>query len=268
MDIVQLNKLEKPTSIEEFKCWFTKKFDYSPQQYEGYYQMCTTNLRETFINSPFWKAVQKELPNIDDRYRIEKGYKLLTTTEVPEIYIKSLDSLIIKAYRKNILNNTFFPERPKDGWISHHNWFTNINDILRTTIVVKYIDGVEFLLKELYTIAEQNSCKLNYSLEAREEGYYAAHAGIKINLKIYNMLYAQEDIELNIGIQVTTELQEIIKTLLHKHYEKNRKSITPPNYKWQWDYKCDEFASNYLGHIVHYVEGMIVEIRDKQNNKQ
>lgn len=147
MDIVQLNKLEKPTSIEEFKCWFTKKFDYSPQQYEGYYQMCTTNLRETFINSPFWKAVQKELPNIDDRYRIEKGYKLLTTTEVPEIYIKSLDSLIIKAYRKNILNNTFFPERPKDGWISHHNWFTNINDILRTTIVVKYIDGVEFLLK-------------------------------------------------------------------------------------------------------------------------
>lgn len=267
MDIIQLNINEKPTSIEQFKGWFNQKFNYSPAQYEGYYQMCTTKLRETFINSPFWKAVSRELPNINDKYQIEKGYQLLTTTDVPEICIKSLDSLIIKAYRKNILNNTFFPDQPKNGWISHQNWFTKINDILRTTIVVKYIDGVEFLLKELSIIADQNSCKLNYSLEAREEGYYAAHAGVKIKLKIFNTSFLQDDIELNVEIQVTTELQEIIKILLHKHYEENRKKITPPNYKWQWDYKCDEFASNYLGHIVHYVEGMIVEIRDKQNRK-
>jgi hypothetical protein len=28
-------------------------------------------------------------------------------------------------------------------------------------------------------------------------------------------------------------------------------------------YKSDEFAINYLGHILHYLEGTIVEIRDK-----
>lgn len=267
MDIVQLNKLEKPTSIEEFKCWFNKQFDYSPHQYEGYYQMCTTNLRETFINSSFWKDVEKTLTEINDKYQIEKGYQLLTSTHVPQIYIKSLESLFIKAYRKNILNNKSFPDQPVGGWISHNNWLTDINDILRTTIVVKYIDGVEFLLKELSIIAERNSCKFDYSLEAREEGYYAAHAGVKIKLNVFNTFFQQEVKEFNIEIQVTTELQEIIKTLLHKHYEKNRKSIKPSNYKWQWDYKCDEFASNYLGHIVHYVEGMIVEIRDKQNQK-
>ena len=33
---------------------------------------------------------------------------------------------------------------------------------------------------------------------------------------------------------------------------------------WQWNYKSDEFAANYLGHILHYVEGMIIEIRDKK----
>jgi len=30
------------------------------------------------------------------------------------------------------------------------------------------------------------------------------------------------------------------------------------------DYKSPEFSSNYLGHIIHYVKGMIVEIRDKE----
>ena len=136
MDIVQLNKLEKPTSIEEFKCWFNKQFDYSPHQYEGYYQMCTTNLRETFINSSFWKDVEKTLTEINDKYQIEKGYQLLTSTHVPQIYIKSLESLFIKAYRKNILNNKSFPDQPVGGWISHNNWLTDINDILRTTVQI------------------------------------------------------------------------------------------------------------------------------------
>ena len=38
--------------------------------------------------------------------------------------------------------------------------------------------------------------------------------------------------------------------------------------KWQWDYKSDEFSANYLGHILHYVEGMIVEIREKQKKEE
>ncbi len=71
--------------------------------------------------------------------------------------------------------------------------------------------------------------------------------------------------KLNVEIQITTQIQEIIKVLLHKHYEENRKTTVPKDYKWQWDYKSPEFSSNYLGHIIHYVEGMIVEIRDKES---
>ena len=68
---------------------------------------------------------------------------------------------------------------------------------------------------------------------------------------------------MNEEIQVTTQIQEIIKTLLHKQYEEKRKVNTPKDYKWQWDSKSPQFIPNYLGHIVHYVEGMIIEIRDK-----
>ncbi len=42
-----------------------------------------------------------------------------------------------------------------------------------------------------------------------------------------------------------------------------RKLLKPPDTKWQWDYKGDEFATNYLGHILHYVEGMIMDVRER-----
>lgn len=55
--------------------------------------------------------------------------------------------------------------------------------------------------------------------------------------------------------------------MLHKYYEDKRKGIREEDIKWQWDYKSDEFATNYLGHILHYVEGMIMEIREKQKEE-
>ena len=259
---------KKPENINDFKIWFSKKFDYDPKLYQNYYNVAADRLRDSFVKSSFWEAVKRQFSNINDEYRKLKGYQLLTTNEAPDIYIKSLDSLLIKAFRKNILNNEQYPEEPNGGWITPENWFTSINDILRTTIIVKYLDGVEFLLEKITIIARENSCDFTYSLEAREEGYYAAHGGAKITLDLVGKDFAPKQERINVEIQVTTELQEIIKNLLHKYYEENRKKTKPKDYKWQWDYRCDEFASNYLGHIVHYVEGMIVEIRDKQITKK
>jgi hypothetical protein len=54
---------------------------------------------------------------------------------------------------------------------------------------------------------------------------------------------------------------------LHKYYEERRKRIKEENIKWQWNYKSDEFTVNYLGHILHYVEGMIMEVRETQKEE-
>jgi hypothetical protein len=52
--------------------------------------------------------------------------------------------------------------------------------------------------------------------------------------------------------------------MLHLHYEKRREQRAgPESDAWKWDYKSDEFSTNYLGHILHYLEGVIVEIRNK-----
>lgn len=44
------------------------------------------------------------------------------------------------------------------------------------------------------------------------------------------------------------------------------KMIKKKDVKWQSDYRSNEFNVNYLGHIIHYIEGVIINVRDKQNN--
>jgi hypothetical protein len=62
-------------------------------------------------------------------------------------------------------------------------------------------------------------------------------------------------------------LQEVLRKLLHKYYEEKRKREKREDISWQWDYKSEEFAVNYLGHILHYIEGLILEVRDRPGGK-
>jgi len=75
-------------------------------------------------------------------------------------------------------------------------------------------------------------------------------------------------IKISIELQITTQLQEVIRKLLHNYYEERRIRLKEEDLKWQWDYRSDEFATNYLGHILHYIEGMIMDIREKQEEKK
>ena len=256
--------MKKPENEKEFTDWLKSKFGFIiDDKYKFYFETVTNQMKNDFENSLFWNKLNSELIEINDKYFVEKGVHLLIPSNKPKIYVKSLESVIIKAYRKNILNNSEFPEPPKDGWILPDNWFGNINDILRTTLTVKYLDGVPFIITELSKIANNLKLIFDSSFEAREEGYYAAHSGVIHPFYIPDQNFSPYKINLNVEIQVTTQIQEIIKTLLHKHYEQKRKIEKPKDYKWQWDYTCPEFIPNYLGHIIHYVEGMIIEIRDK-----
>lgn len=261
-------QIDKPANFDEFKIWFNLFLGFEiDTSYAYYYTTVVRQLKNDFEESIFWQKILHELNEINDKYFMAKNVHLLTSVEDPKILTKSLDSLMMKAYRKNILNNNNFPNEPIGGWITPENWFESIKDVVRTTITVKYLDGVQFLVSELEKLTLDHGFYFTSSLEAREEGYYAAHTGIVFPISMPDQSFNPIDKKLNIEIQITTQIQEIIKTLLHKHYEENRKVLTPQDYKWQWDHKSPEFTSNYLGHIIHYVEGMIVEIRDKESSK-
>jgi hypothetical protein len=131
--------------------------------------------------------------------------------------------------------------------------------------MVKYFDGVKFLATKLTEESERASLRCHTILQAREEGHYAAHFYVSFDCQITSMKREPESIVTTAELQITTQLQDVIRAMLHKHYEARRQHQRPSD-DWKWDHKSDEFATNYLGHILHYVEGMIVEIRDKQRS--
>jgi hypothetical protein len=240
---------------------FQIDFQKKPQQV---YKYVIQKLQNDLENSSFWQDLQLNIKNYNDEYYLQNEYSLMRVEKIP-IFQKSYDSVINKSFRKNILLNTNFPDPPNKGWILPENWFTEIKDLLRTTITVRYLDGVEFLAEKIRDLCMEHNFQFVVDYEAREEGYYAAHITIFGNFSIVDNEWNEKEISFPIEIQLTTQLQEVIKGLLHKMYEENRISSNKEvDKKWQWDYKSKEFSSNYLGHILHYVEGMILEVRDKQ----
>lgn len=262
--------MRKPENIEEYKKWLKSELDIiiEPRTI-NYYNLTTKSLKLKMEESEFWKDFTTSLSQFNQEFTVKTDYQLLIPELKLDIYTKPFDSLFLKTYRKNVLNNSNWPNQPEGGWIIKDNWFEKINDIIRTSVFVKYLDGVEFLGNKLQKYSEKHKLDFNIDFEAREEGYYAAHANVKKEFEVEDIKWDTIKFKVNFEIQITTQLQDVIKKLLHKYYEKNRKKIDKDkNLKWQWDYKSDEFSSNYLGHILHYVEGMIMEIRYKQKIKK
>ncbi len=266
-------RADNPKDIDSFIAWLSKYHSYDYRKYPNYYNIAVRELERNLKESMFWSGLRNFLIDVDAEYHEKMGNPLLETCEPPPLNIKSLNSVIEKAYRKDVLKNESFPEEPrKGGWILPNNWFASLHDILRTTIIVRYLDGVDFLLQRLKEYSEDKGCEFTFDYEARENGYYAVHTGTTVELQMpqYDDL-SPININLSVEIQITTQLQSIIKDLLHTYYEKDRVSPNTVSNKWQWEYKSERFNTNYLGHMVHFIEGMVVELRDKQqknsNNK-
>jgi len=253
---------EKPTSAGEYKRWLAKEHGCECDRVEPYYDSVTSKVKADLEKGPFWASLKHELREFDDQYQGLTGFPLLMGGQDLEIHVKPFESFVLKTFRKNVLNNRRWPGEPDGGWFIPNACFARINDVLRTLLVVKYMDGVQFMAARLKALCDGKKIDYRDFFEAREEGYYAAHTYMKQTFEIPKMNWDTQMVELSIEIQVTTQLQETIRKLLHRYYEEKRGRVDKE--RWQWDYKSDEFAANYLGHILHYIEGMIVEIREKQ----
>lgn len=259
---------KQPQNIDEYKKWLKDKHDIEiSDRTERYYASVTSKIKLDLEDSDFWTQLTKNLREYGGEYLVKTGYPLLIPRFEPELREKPFNSFLLKTFRKNILDNQCWPDEPEGGWILPNNWYSKINDIIRTLFVVKYIDGVEFMIERIKSLCKQHGMECRVYLEAREEGYYAAHLYTKREFEIPKITWDTEKLDVFIEIQITTQLQEVIRKLLHKYYEDRRKRISEEDTKWQWDYKSDEFVANYLGHILHYVEGMIMEIRERQKEE-
>ena len=255
---------QKPQNEDEFVKWMEAKFGVQNEQARSYYESNAARLLKSFQEHPFWKTIGERLKEWDTEYYKEKGFHLIATSELPKVVSKPYKSLLNKAYRKDCLKNKVFPNEPEKGWVCPDTWFDMIHDIIRTSFIVRYLDGVKYLDQRLSQVAKDVGCHYSCSYEAHDDGYYAAHVAVVLELSIVGMDWQETSHQIEVEIQITTELQEMVKNLLHVYYEDNRRKVIPQDYKWQWDYHSEQFVPNFLGHIAHYLEGMIVEIRDKQ----
>lgn len=262
-------KNDKPEYPQGYQKWLKGTLGCeSGQRMENYYQTVTNKVLNSFGTSTIWQEIIKNLQNINQRYYLDTNYYLLISPDQPSLSYKPYVSYINKTYRRNISQNPNWPEPPNNGWINPQKDFDKINDIIRTCFVVKYLDGVKYLVDEIKRKCDQNNHKFKIDYEAKEEGYYAAHFYIEYNCEIIDTEWKPLLRTFSIELQITTQLQEVIRRLLHTYYEKQRMLLTASeDYKWQWDYKSEEFSANYLGHILHYLEGMILEVRNKQAEK-
>jgi hypothetical protein len=226
---------------------------------QNYFEVVSKTIRDDIESCCFWNKLMQEYPNIGTKYQIFSKYELFTKTEFPKLLIKSFDSLLVKSFRKNVQENKKWPDEPENGWILPTNWYEKVNDIIRTLFTVKYLDGVEWLTDGIENVAKSTDTKISKTLEARQDGYYAVHLYVSSKTEIPREDFDTKHINFTYEIQITTQMQELIRILLHKYYEENR--INGIKKDWQWNYKSNEFGTNYLGHIIHYLEGMIMDIK-------
>ncbi|NOV01327.1 hypothetical protein [Paenibacillus planticolens] len=260
--------MEKPKDIEGFKIWYEKKFNSKiDQPKKNYYDQVTQALKQQISTSNFWTGFTDELKELSHEYLLTTQYEFMASAiQTPELYLKPFNSYIDKLFRKNVIDNKNWPECPEGGWYKVESSYNRIKDLVRTSFVVKYLDGVELLATKLERFGAQTGNNIVVSFEAREHGYYAAHLDVGFQLEIPKMSWETEAIYCSFEIQITTQLQEVLKKLTHQYYETRRLDLgtNEQNKKWQWDYKSEEFTANYLGHILHYLEGMILEVRDRR----
>lgn len=236
--------------------------------HEDLYRNFTGSLVERCERTDFWKLLLHELAERNAEYKLAtKHYSLLMvgTSPVAVVQAKSWDSLLQKTYRKNVLHNADYPSPPPGGWITPENWFQGVGDILRTNIIVRYLDGVQVVVKQIESTATAVGLPPpKVTQEAHDDGYYAVHVDVELPIKVPDRVYSLQTETFRLEVQVSTQVQQVIHSLTHTFYDDAKRKVLDPGNVWQWDYSCRQFIPNYLGHVLHYVEGMIMHIRERQ----
>ncbi|HZF52048.1 MAG TPA: hypothetical protein VE093_25520 [Polyangiaceae bacterium] len=171
---------ERPASPADFVKWAKSNLGVDLEA-EGASSKYDFNVRVALSHvheSPFWSGFAQELLAIKSEYARATSADLFMSTDLPGIRLvsKPFASVVDKMFRRNVLLNKQWPS-PTLGkhWITPDNLYEQFDDLIRTTITTKFLDGPEYLLAALKSYAERQGHKTYIRVHSREEGYYAHH---------------------------------------------------------------------------------------------
>lgn len=233
------------------------------------YTQLITYIKLTIEQSAFFLDLQKSLSSWNHEYINQTSHPLLMNDELAGLNSKPYNSVLDKIYRLSILQNPHYPNPPtldwrsqnKTGWITLTTLFDDLNDLVRTKISCKFIDGPELLAKKIQALASRHDLICFYSSKNHDDGYYAYHAYVKHPMELY-INGSTIKIEPLLEIQISTQLKDVMYEILHNFYAEDRSKSSPKD--WKWDIGTPKFRSGFLSHTLHLIEAMIVDLRDKK----
>jgi hypothetical protein len=259
--------MDRPHTIEEYLAWAKSAFsiDFNDRAYVNLYNANLNNAVNSISESAFYTGLDNKLQDWGEEYKLQTGSILLMDSGGLTLLKKPYSSAIDKSFRRNVLWNKRFPEEPQKGWMLPENFFATLNDVIRSTLVCKFIDGPSFLANKLAEYATGLSLDSTSYTQERDEGYYAQHFYVKFQIDLLDISLRDQQSELEIEIQLTTQLQDVLKSLTHHYYQQTRILSEKENTKWKWEYNTNRFRASYLSHTLHLLEAIIVQLRDEDN---
>lgn len=141
----------------------------------------------------------------------------------------------------------------------------NLADLVRTRLVVGYLDGVDYMSAAILDTAREIGVVCAREQKGELEGYFAHHLTFEEMLP-FRFGGATYLTKVTCEVQVATWSATRVWDLSHKLYESDRDS-EPSAPTWQWDQENPRFLCHQLGHVLHLTEGLFVQLRNKLNTK-
>jgi hypothetical protein len=160
-----------------------------------------------------------------------------------------------------VLRNSSFPYEPPDGWVHQANLYSKMNDLVRGTLICRFVDAPEFVTAQISEYADRFGLTNRAYSQEREDGYYAFHSYVTFEAEVFDAHWNKAHTAVEVEIQITTQLQEVLRTLTHPLYERRRLQSDDGSGKWKWDFNSTRFRFAYLSHSLHLLESMILESR-------
>lgn len=224
----------------------------------GYWESVAENCvrwGEELSVGPFWTEVKKRVDQWRSEYKQEKGTDLFTPAGLPNFSGKGSESIKKKLLRRCQCEPGYIKKAmPKSGAP-----IPRIGDLVRTRIVCRYIDGVEFIASKLEQLAKEMELNPRRRREGRLEGYFAQHLIVDGEV-FFRFGGGSEPTRIVCEVQVASELATTMWTASHPIYEFSRDVEKSPE-DWQWNPNDPRFIANQLGHMIHLADGLLVQLR-------
>jgi len=256
--------MDEPKSISDYVEWarVVLKDDLGADVTRRIYDTNIAAALNAIQQTPFSRELNDFLIKCEQEYRSKTGTSLRMSTSSLEFSAKSFESVVNKLFRQNVVWNRAFPKAPQGGWVISRDVYSRLDDLVRTTVVCKFLDGPEFLSERFVAFATGNGLLVEARSLERDDGYYAFHVYTSFAVELTDQAWALAMHTMKTEIQITTQLQEILRDLTHRYYEQVRLERAPDRKAWKWRSNDPRFRAGFLSHSLHLLEGLILELRD------